>query len=104
MTGSATSRLVSGSGASLAISARDRRDLHFAEPRADFGGEAGIGSNRREVGGLADAEPDAGIGDQPVGGGDDVAGAQRGVERKVDRRKADGSRPLQVQSARSALR
>ena len=82
----------------------DRCDLHFTEPCADAGGEAGIGRDRREFGGLFGAEADAGIGDQAVGGGDDVTRAQRGVEREVDRREADGLLPLQVQSARSALR
>ncbi len=33
-------------------------------------------------------EANAGIGHQAVGGGDDVAGAQRGVEREIDRRQS----------------
>ena len=39
----------------------DRRHLHLAEPCADLGGQARIGSNRREFRGLAGADPDAGI-------------------------------------------
>ena len=36
------------------------------------------------------AEADAGIGHQAVGGGDHVAGAQRGVERQIDRGESGG--------------
>ena len=72
------------------ISAAHRRHLHLAEPRADVGGQARIGSNRGEFRGLAGADLDAGIGHQPVGGGDHVAGTQRGVERKIDRGEAGG--------------
>ena len=41
-------------------------------------------------GGLVVADLDAGIGHQPVGGGDHVACAQRSVERQIDRREAGG--------------
>ena len=81
------SRRVSGSGA-LAVDhlGADRRHLHLAEPGADICREAGIGGDGREFRGLVGAQANAGIGHQPVGGGDDVAGAQRGVERQIDRR------------------
>ena len=66
----------------------DRRDLHFAQPCADVGGEAGIGGDRRELGGLVRANADPGIGHQSIGGGDHVAGAKRGVQGEIDRRQA----------------
>ena len=63
-----------------------RGHLHLAEPGADVGGQPRIGRHGGEVGGLAGAEPDAGEGNQAIGGGNHVAGAQRGVEREIDRR------------------
>ena len=65
-----------------------RRHPHFAEPGADIGGQAGIGSDRREFSGLPVADLDAGIGHQPVGGGDHVAGRS-----EVSSVRSTGARP-----------
>jgi len=63
-------------------------DLHFIQPRADVGGQSGVGRDRREFHGPAAARADAGIGERPVGGGNHIARTERGVERNIDRRKS----------------
>jgi len=55
-------------------------------PGADLGGQPRTGCDRHELGGsvVADARPR--IGDEPVGGGNKVAGTKRAVERQTDGR------------------
>src|ERR1700748_2685159 len=47
--------------------------------------------HRGEIRCLVVTEPYAAIGDEPIGGGDRVAPAQRAIQRKIDTRKAGGT-------------
>jgi len=67
-----------------------RRDLHIVQPGAHFRRQARKRGHRREIWGLVVADPYAGIGDDPVGGGEHVAGGQRAVQGEIDWRKTGG--------------